>query len=208
MRESVAQYRQLVRKLTGTDYTGVYMEALKKLCLEDNNLVLVRDLQDAMTGARISLLKQLWDEIGEALGEIQDLPAKDEKLSDISEERIEHFVTAKKDYKWKTGLYYGDETKETRLGVEVGDHIFFGVRCHRKDHGDKYDELKEKLKKEIGDGKSDEQWPWYQWADGDLNLKDPKRKHIELLSNKESRQKFAKGIAQGLKQVWEALQEI
>ena len=185
------------------------MEALKKLCLEANNLVLVHDLQEAMIGARISLLKQLWDEIEVALqGEIPDLPAKDEKLSDISEERIKHFVEAKKGYKWKTGLYYGDETKETRLGVEVGDHIFFGVRCHRKDHRDKYDELKEKLKKEIGDGKSDEWWPWYQWADGDLNLKKSNRKNIELLSNIEARRQFEEGIAQGLKQVWKALKEI
>ncbi len=121
LRESVAQYRQIVRKLTGTDYTGVYREALKNLCLEDNNLVLVHDLQEAMIGARISLLKRLWDEIEKALkDEIPDLPAKDEKLSDISEERIKRFVTRQKKY-YGHGLYYGDTmaTQPKELGLAL-----------------------------------------------------------------------------------------
>ena len=113
------------------------MEALKKLCLEDNNLVLVHDLHEAMIGARISLLKRLWDEIEGALkNEISDPPPKDEK-SDISEARIKRFVTAQRQYNWH-GLYYGDETEEARLGVEVEDYIFFGVKCRRADHRDKY----------------------------------------------------------------------
>ena len=208
LRESVAQYRQLIRKLTGTDYTGVYMEALKKLCLQGNNLVLVNDLYEAMNGTIISLLKQLWDEIEEELkNEITDLPTKDEELSNISKERITDFVEKKKKYNWH-GLYYGDEAEEIRLGVEVEDYIFFGVRFYQKDHRDKYDKLKEQLHKKIGGDKSSKWWPWYQWADGDLKLKNPDRKDIELLSNKEARQKFAKGIAQGLKRVWEALKEI
>ena len=195
LRESVAQYRQLVRKLTGTDYTGVYMEALKKLCLEDNNLVLVLDLHEA---ARIALLKRLWDKIEEALKhEIPDLPAEYNK-SDISEAGIKRFVQENK----RHGLYYGNN--ETRLGVEVDARIYFGVICSK----DKYDKLKEKLNKEIPGGKSDEGlWPWYQYAVGDLNLRDPARKNIKSLSNKETRQKFAKRIAQDLKRVWEVLKK-
>ena len=162
LRESVAQYRQIVRKLTGTDYTGVYREALKNLCLEDNNLVLVHDLQEAMIGARISLLKRLWDEIEKALkDEIPALPAKDEKLSDISEERIKRFVTSQKKY-YGHGLHYGDTAEGTWLGVEVEDCIFFGARYHQVDHRDKYDELKEKLNKKIGVREPTEWWPWYQ----------------------------------------------
>ena len=48
LRESVAQYLRLIEKLTGTDYSEAYMSALKELCLKDDNLVLVRDLNEAM----------------------------------------------------------------------------------------------------------------------------------------------------------------
>ena len=63
LRESVAQYLHLIAKLTGTDYKEAYMTDLKELCLKDNNLVLVHDLQEAMVEARVSLLHKLWQEI-------------------------------------------------------------------------------------------------------------------------------------------------
>ena len=48
LRESIAQYRQLVQKLTGTDFGGAYMNQLTELVLEGDNLVLVHDLYEAM----------------------------------------------------------------------------------------------------------------------------------------------------------------
>ena len=47
LRESVAQYRKLVQKLTGTDFKGAYMNELMALCLEGegSNLVLVHDFE-------------------------------------------------------------------------------------------------------------------------------------------------------------------
>ena len=74
LRESVAQYLRLIKKLTGTDYSEAYMSALKDLCLQDNNLVLVHDLNEAMVRVKISLLQDLWQEIDGELGEkIPDL---------------------------------------------------------------------------------------------------------------------------------------
>ena len=218
LRESVAQYRQLVQKLTGTDYTGAYMEALKKLCLEDDNLVLVHDLHEAMISVKISLLTKLWCEIECALREgLSDLPskasghiAKDriKSSSDISESRITKFVKKRNDSRYHGlhyGLHYDDEaTIDTWLSVEVEDHINFGVICLDEN---KYDKLKKKFNQEVGSGESDKGcWPWYKRAEN-LNLRDPTRDDLELLSNKEKRKKYAEGIAQGLKPVWGVLKE-
>ena len=218
LRESVAQYRQLVRKLTGTDYAGVYMEALKKLCLEDNNLVLVRDLQEAMIGARICLLTKLWREIESALGEeLSDLPpktsgyiAEDRRMqscSDISESKITEFVRNQKNYKYHGlhyGLYYDDEaTVDTWLSVEVEHRIYFGVICLDEN---RYNKLKKKLNQEVGSGKSYKWWPWYKGT-GNLDLRDPTRDDLKLLSNEAERKKYAEGIARGLKPVWGVLKE-
>ena len=105
LRESVAQYLRLIRKLTGTDFTGEYMNELKKLLLRDNNLVLACDLIKAKTEVRIDLLQKLWGEIESALkNEIPGLPSRTQE-SDISEDRIRQFITRDRNYKHH-GLFY------------------------------------------------------------------------------------------------------
>ncbi len=63
LRESVAQYLHLIQKMTGTDQGEAYMSELKKLCLEDNNPVLVHDLYWAMIEEMVSLQHKLWEDI-------------------------------------------------------------------------------------------------------------------------------------------------
>ena len=203
LRESVAQYLQIVQKLTGTDFKGEYMDALRDLCLQDNNLVLAHDLYQGMIKAKASLLKKLWDEIEGALGQL-NLPAKDHELSDTSPERIQRFIT--KNDKWH-GLYYGGGVRKAWLGVEVENCIFFGVRCHRKnrDERDKLDQILEAVPG--GRLKSTDWWPYRRPSRGELNLKKLTRENLELLSNEEARQKYTQSIAKDLGQVWDALQD-
>ena len=147
----------------------------------------------------IFLLTELWREIDSALQEgIPDLPSKSED-SDISEATIrggkEH------------GLYYPFGSEVASLGVAAdddGDRIFFGVCCSKSN--DEYSRLKEALNdaSDVSDGQSASLWPWWQDADGALDLKNP-REILKTLSNKDDIQKFAKNIAQGLKPVWEAI---
>lgn len=96
LRESIAQYIHLIRKLTGTDFEEAYMNELQDLLSEGNNLIIAHDLNEAMTRTKISLLWKLWCEIESALKDIKeqipDFPDKDENLSDISEERVKKYV--------------------------------------------------------------------------------------------------------------------
>ena len=73
LRESAAQYLQLIAKLTGTNYSEGYMKGLEELCMEQGNLLLVHDLQGALVGAKTSLLRNLWREITDRLREIDGL---------------------------------------------------------------------------------------------------------------------------------------
>lgn len=197
LRETVAQYVRLVRKLTGTDIGGVYMNELSKLILENNNLVLVHDLNEAMVDAKVSLLEKLWKDIDCKLREcVRDLPGKNDK-SDISPEKIRNFVVSKQKRVYH-GLYYGF-TKGASLGVEVEDRICFGVACTKDDHEAEYSKLKAALE---GRAPSSDWWPWYQWAPGNLNLRRPTRENLELLADSRARQKFAEGVADGLSNVW------
>ena len=165
LRESVAQYVRLIAKLTGTDFSEAYMNDLKELCLQDDNIVLVHDLSEAMVEAKISLLERLWREIESGLGtEIADLPAKS-KESNISEARIRRFVTGQRSYNLH-GLYFGLD-KHVKLCVEVEDYIFFGVRCASVQRSREFRSLAASLSGwESGDG-----WPLFQYPPTDLNLK-------------------------------------
>ena len=202
LRESVAQYLWLVQKLTGTDFSGAYMSDLKKLCLKDNNLVLVHDLKEAMTEAHISLLQKLWCEIESALKkEIPDLPDKDDKQSDISEGRISRFVKDSRNYQYH-GLYY-TLSSTASLGVIVENTIYLCVGC-KVDYEEDYNALREACKNISGEKNS--HWcPWWRYDDSGLNLKYPTRKNLEFLLNEKKRQEYATKIARRLKEVWKAV---
>lgn len=207
LRESVAQYLQLVQKLTGIDLKGEYMNALRDLCLQDNNLVLAHDLHEGMIEAKASLLKNLWDEIEDALEEL-NLPAKDNKLSNTSPEMIKIFVSNAKNPTHR-GLYYGDEVRKAWLCVSFEDanRIFLGVRCHR-DNREERNELDQILKAVPGKrSDKNEWWLWWRWDRGELDLKNPTRENLELLSNEETRQKYVQNIAEDLGQVWNVLKD-
>ena len=204
LRESVGQYRQLVRKLTGTDLTGAYMSELKELLLRDDNLALAHDLREAMLEVHIDLLEELWKVIeSELKNKIPDLPEKDSSDSDISPERVRHFVRGQKDYKHH-GLYY--PFGNGGVGVEVGHSIYFGVYCHKGDHENEYNKLEEALRKVIG-GTSTADWPWYKYANKDLNLKNPTRENLDMLSKEKARNEYVAEIASGLKEVWNTIKK-
>lgn len=208
LRVSVAQYRQLVRKLTGIDLTETsYMKELKNLLLQDKNLVLACHLSEAMLEVRIKSLKELWDEIeSELKNTIQDLPDKGNN-SDTSPERIRHFIILQKNF--RHGLYYPFGRGVASIGVE-GDHtIFFGVYCSEtSDRRREYNKLKNALRGVSGgDPWPDGWWPWHKYVNNDLNLKDPAhRETCEMLLNKEKRREYVAEIADGLKKVWNTVE--
>ena len=205
LRESVAQYLHLIEEMTGKDYSEAYMKELKELCLQDDNLVLVHDLNEAMIEARVSLLHKLWQEIACKLREaIPDLPALSEENLDIAEERIRRFVTYQRNYR-----YHGIRYKFGRhafLAVEVEDSIYFGVICPKEESEDEYYRLKEALKEALGQSYSNEGWPWFRYAP-DLNLKYPIREHLKLLVKEDKRQEYVEAVVSGVGDVWKSIKD-
>lgn len=211
LRESVAQYRHLIRELTGTDYEEGYMDELKNLLLEkrsgDNqNLLVAHDLIEAMTEAKIDLLHRLWGDVDAGLkAAIADLPVNDpafEPNYNVTAERVRHFFTGNKDL--FHALFY-PFAPGAALAVEAGSGkgLIFGVYCYRQTYPAMHHHLLNATANVPG-GRKSAHWPWYREADG-LNLKNPTRENLRLLLDQTSREKYAQGIAQGLAPVWEAV---
>lgn len=201
LRESVAQYLRLIGKLTGTDFSEAYMTDLKELCLRDGNIVLVHDLGEAMVEVKISLLKCLWQEIDCSLREeIPDLPDKSED-SDITEDRIRHFVTRQKNYKYH-GLYFR-LNQHAELCVDVEDRIYFGVYCEHGPTRNRY----AKLGASSAGWKSSDTFPLYRYTSIDLNLKHTGREKLALLASEEDRQGYVEDVVSGVSELWNGIKE-
>lgn len=210
LRESIAQYIHLIRKLTGTDFEEAYMNELQYLLSKDNNFVLAHDLNEAMTRRKISLLWKLWCEIESALenikAQISGFPGKDADFSNISEKKVAKYVREKKGHHL---LLYYQVSDHVHLGVRLDRsdskyNIYFGVFCDRK-----YPARHNKLQNALNalNGLSQGDWPWYKYADEDLNFNTSDRKTLKLLSDKKERQEFVDGIADGLKEVWKQIKK-
>ena len=207
LRESIGQYLQLIRKLTGTDFSEAYMEDLENLCLEGNNLTLIHDLNEALIRVRILLLKKLYGEIDSALTElISKEPADKDEEREFSEEPMGRYVRGTKGGMYY-GLFYPFGSEDAQIGVEFGSDIIFGVHYAKEKDEAKYSRLKEALKN-VNGGKSNPWWPWYRCADGGLDLRNPTPENLEfvskLLSDEEARKKYVEEIAHRLKPVWDA----
>ena len=168
-----------------TNFRRKYMDALKKLCLEDNNLVLVHDLKDVM-------LEAIWNEIGAELRS-GDLGLPDEKVS-------------------TDGLKYKlNEATQIHVGAHGSNgRIWFGVYYSAESHKHKYDKIKRSLESFLSGGEPDTEkmYPWWRYADTNLNLKNPTRADLEMLANKEKRKKVVRKIAQGLQELLEVIEDI
>ena len=205
---------------------GAYMNKLKDLLFEGNNFVLAHDLtknisednnpglahlNEAVTRRKISLLWKLWCEIESALknikAQISSFPDKDADLSNISKEKVAKYV--RKKMRHNLLLYYR-VSAQVHLGVQLDRgvsyyNIYFGILCDRTKCPTKYSELQNALK--ALNGRSTGKFPWYKYADEELNFNTSDRKTLNLLSNEKKREKLAKGIADGLKEVWKEIRQ-
>ena len=205
LRESVAQYIHLIRKLTGTDLTGVYMRALRNLILESNNLVLVHDLSEAMFEAKVSLLTRFWEEIDAAVRErICSLPQRTE--DSVSEKDIREFLRKQRGEHYH-GLYYSFGAGGGYLAIEVERYMYFGVNCHKQDYKKEHGQLIKILKELDGNAGPNDWWPWYQWDPREVNYKILERNQLKMLADDGARAEYVGEIADSLSRVWDKVRD-
>ena len=201
LREAIAQYLHLIRTLTNSH---PYMTNLKKLCLNDDNLLHAQDLSWAMVEAKTDLIAAFWSTIDKALrAKKMDRPLKrDPEWAHLTDHAaVQKYVERR--HGSDTGLYYWI-AEHTWLTVTAGwDGLWFGVSCQQKNSPDLYDRLRDALSKVHGGQAS---WaPWYCFPDHtgcpssdqgtrvDFRNLDPKS--LALVKSDEKRLQFAQAIS-------------
>lgn len=133
------------------------------------------------------LREKLWNEIHSELELLE---------SEIPE--LRPLLTDKSD----TKRYYKlSEASSLEIGEEEGC-IWFGVGCSR----DSYVVLERGLNHLSG--KKNEWYPWYRYADENLNLCNPTSENLKLLLSTKKRKECARKIVQDVKEVLAVLEDI
>ena len=195
LRESVAQYIELIRTLCG-EGGREFMNELKNFLRKEGNLVLASTLGDAAKETWLDLLLNYWDgvraEVEPAIGVHDPRNLRD---------WLNRFVYAwgkRRDY-----FHYDwplSDHPPVRLAIEARrkEGIFYGVICH---HQEEYERLKSKLSA-LGYGDDDHVWPGRRFVyRGSVGR--PSEGAIRELLDKEKRSQ----VAQDLIQLWKALRE-
>lgn len=215
LRESIEQYHNLVRKLTGTDWTEEYMTALKDLSIKGDNPRLIHDLARALVSKKIDLLELLLRDIEGALKEsIPKLPSR-ANLKESNRDRITGYVERSHGH-YQIALHYplGKEHTGAFLCVTIDEsEVFFGIACHKSKHQDVFERLQHILKG--FQGHSGEEWlPWFRRVDPNAVPEEFKRdeltrttwRHVEFLCDEGRRKTLAASIAKDLKPIWDTVQ--
>ena len=135
LRESIAQYVRLVRKITNSDYEADYMNGMKELLLSGDNLVLASQLSRVLEDAQAACLEKFYGTVDRTLHDaICDLPPIDPEWAHLaSEPFIKRAVSGAR--RLAAGLFY-PVTKGAWLAVTGGDRLWFGVWCEQAETPD------------------------------------------------------------------------
>lgn len=168
LRESIAQYLHLIKKMTGNDQGSEYMNEMKNLLSQGNNLLIVHDLEKVTIDARAHIMSLGWEKIKYALKENPNSLGDTQGPSDITEDRIKAAIKRRggeerRLFGW-FGLYYSlriEGIENALLGIEAsrGEGFIAGVRCHEQ-----YEQEYKKIHGMFKDsgGESREWWPWFR----------------------------------------------
>ena len=209
LRESIAQYRELVSKLTDTNRSAEYMANLKKLCLTDDNLILAHELSQALVEAKSVLVCKLGKVIDKELAEIEDFPSRDENTRNcLTEYDDVRSCLASKRGKPLTLYYPINEGAGFMVGAG-NEPLWYGVWCDKDHFLELYTHLQEILSGvSIGRRRHDDHDPWYRYVaieDAYLDIRELNLECLLLLMSEKRRRELAKTIST---QMSELLREI
>lgn len=197
LRESLAQYRRLVKQLIGENYSGEHMQELEELLLEKGNLTLAYDLSHALLGAKVRVLRKLFSELESELDRKLSGLTKDGRWSITSPGQLEKYVRGE-----KGSLYWGLSyayRENVHLAVELGHEVYYGVSCPKE-----HDAERRRVEDVLGKKNETAMWPWLCYPTTRLRLRDQTNDFIRFADDR-FRKEYIRSISDELDQVREKL---
>lgn len=191
LREAIAQYIHLIRRMTNTDQRAEHMSDMKNLLLQNDNLVLAGQLSGALIHAEAALVRKLYQEVDRALHKnIGDLPGVDpDYVHYIEEDTIRNCIEGKRNS--DSGLYY-KIFEESWLMVAGSNRIWVGVCCDKIEFPELFERYAKALTDVDSPNRRDNWAPWYQYVD-DMPSWSPPNEWFHLRKSNEWSLRFLSG---------------
>ena len=205
LRESIGQYVRLIRQLTGTDQSGVYMRELTDLLLQDEeNLVIASHLSGALCATKVKCVLRLWETIDATLREaIPGLPGVDPARAHLAtEDHVAKSLNTGVRKSHYTGLYYRIREGAWFCVIE-DDWLYFGVECDRSEYAATYKDLRAKLADVASGTEPEDLYPWWRYPSNSPNLRQSDDASLQMLASRDSHRKLADEIAADARKIWD-----
>ena len=216
LRESIAQYLRLIRRMTHNDYEAEHMNELKELLLRDDNLVLADQISKSLIEAEVELVKEFYEVIDRVLHEeISDLPGPDPDYAHLTGEQEIRRCVIGTGRGLDSGLYYR-VAENVWLSVAGRNRLWLGVSCEASDDASLHGKLREALAGLGGTHRADDWAPWWRhldelpsWGSSDewLHIRAPNEATLRFLSDKDSHEEFGESVAKVIGGLWAAIKE-
>lgn len=107
LRESIAQYRRLILRMTNNDYEAKHMNELKELLGRGDNVVLAHQISESLIDVEVDLVRKFYEDVKGLLRQsIEELPEVDLELQHFAgEHEIERCIKGR-GRNLDSGLYY------------------------------------------------------------------------------------------------------
>ncbi|MDD0975611.1 PD-(D/E)XK nuclease family protein [Pseudomonas fontis] len=198
LREGIFQYIELLQKLTASDQGEDYMQKLKEQLLKGEHLLLINDIQQAYKEVLIDLQLDLWERmLAYQTALYPDMGTPSQKVS-RAEVRDYYYLSRNNRY---YGLAWPFNTAPGGVAVEIGQRLFHGVYCNHAEHPEAHQTLK-KLLNPTGQTNTSAYFPWWTYANPQLNLTTPSNEDLQVLRDSEGRALLARSIIDELHTLW------
>lgn len=207
LRESIAQYHDLISQLTGHDMEANHLTTLTDTLLQGDNLLAAHDIQLAYSEALIRLQVQLWQELKSTVH--RDYPKMDNYRTEDSctegdlETTCRNFVQQNRNNKWY-GLYYripGDP--EAYACFEIDRAIYLGIYCDKSVDPVEYRRIADCLDDQGIIGSRNDWWPIFKFDSQSVSLKAPSAQELETLNDPQRRQAYVQTMVNELASLWQ-----
>lgn len=208
LRESLAQYRQLILQLTGHDMDSDHLKALTETLLQDDNLQGAHDIRLAYDEALIYLHTKLWRSLKERIESKYPDMAKCIRQDSWEDAALDSYcrdyALGRRNSKY-FGLFYqipgyGDDVC---AGFQIEDAIYGGVYCNKKKSLTSHRAICEHLDEHGHFGSRNAFWPSYSYGPQYMTFRAPNADMLAYLSSSECFNAFVTTMADGTAQLWE-----
>lgn len=201
LRESFAQYLEVIEKLTQKVINYKYMDELKELLRKDKNIINFLDLQQAFNSVVVDLQVDLWKRIQNALEPLLGKPSGNSFLTEEQKiDSVKRFMDGRKNSSY-FGLFYPVKDSPHQFAIEMqGNGIIAGINCSEEKYPKEYNNIVKILGNGSGCSRS-KSWPQYRYIEPHIHYKNLTSENLVTLTSENMRKKIADETANYIKSV-------